>query len=517
MCYNKNHLRKGRYRGAGKAMNVQKKKHRYQIRFLIFMVLSIGLLWFYTQSAQQYQTEQRGIWQLLPYFWFALTILWAILAFHYQKLNLKQQNTDVLTGGLNERAFRLAVEEKIKEYDHRYAFVIVDIKKFGRIENWYNHEVGDQVLKKVYEALGSCLKEGELFCRAGADQFYLLLKEADPEEVQKRMYALDDAVYFLKDLPIREKLFLSMGAYLITGEQDTFAHAVDCANYCRKESPDYEDRNSHLEIYGYTFKDHRERDRRYHERAEAALEAGHFHMYLQPKYELKEERLAGAEALFRWIDPERGMLPLGEFMPLFEKNGFVRQIDYYIFESSLKLLQKWIDQGVEPVKISVNLSRSHFTNQEFFEKQFLPIYEKYRVPKELLEFEISENTMLDGGGMLINFVQKLKDMGFSCSMDDFGSGYSSLNTLKSIPVSTIKLDGKMFEEKEKERGKIVSKGIIQIARELQIEVVAEGVETREYVDFLKEQKCDLIQGFYFGKPMPVEEFESRMKEERQRE
>ena len=118
--------------------------------------------------------------------------------------------------------------------------------------------------------------------------------------------------------------------------------------------------------------------------------------------------------------------------------------------------------------------------------------------------------MLDGKGMLIGFVQKLKDMGFSCSMDDFGSGYSSLNTLKSIPVSTVKLDGRMFEETEKERGKIVSKGMIRIARELQIEVVAEGVETREYVDFLKEQKCDLVQGYYFGKPMPAEEFEKLM-------
>ena len=121
--------------------------------------------------------------------------------------------------------------------------------------------------------------------------------------------------------------------------------------------------------------------------------------------------------------------------------------------------------------------------------------------------------MLDGQGMLIDFVQKLKDMGFSCSMDDFGSGYSSLNTLKSIPVSTVKLDGRMFEETEKERGKIVSKGMIRIARELQIEVVAEGVETREYVDFLKEQKCDLVQGYYFGKPMPAEEFEKLMQAE----
>ena len=181
-------------------------------------------------------------------------------------------------------------------------------------------------------------------------------------------------------------------------------------------------------------------------------------MYLQPKYELEHESLAGAEALFRWIDPEKGMLPLGEFMPLFEKNGFVRQIDYFIFESALKLIQKWLDSGVKPVKISVNLSKSHFSNREFFENKFLPIYEKYQVPKELLEFEISENTMLDGQGMLIGFVQKLKDMGFSCSMDDFGSGYSSLNTESITSFHGLSWNGRMFEETEKVTGKGIDEG-----------------------------------------------------------
>lgn len=491
-------------------MDIQKKKCIYKMRFFIFMIVSVGLLWLYIQAEMKYSPGLHNIWQLLPYCWFCLTIAWAVLVFYYQKLSLKSQDTDALTGGLNERAFRAAVEKRIGECQGNLAFAVVDIKKFSRIENWYNHAVGDQVLKAVYQALRSCLKEGELLCRASADQFYLLLEESEPEILLKRLIALDDAVYFLENLPIKEKLFLSMGAYQMAGDQDTFAHAVDCANYCRKESPDCHDRNSHLEIYGYTFQDYRDRDRRYHEQAENALKSGHFHMYLQPKYELEYESLAGAEALFRWIDPEKGMLPLGEFMPLFEKNGFVRQIDYFIFESVLQLLQKWLDSGVKPVKISVNLSKSHFGNQEFFENKFLPVYERYKVPKELLEFEISENTMLDSSGMLISFVQKLKDMGFACSMDDFGSGYSSLNTLKSIPVSTVKLDGRMFEETEKERGKIVSKGIIRIARELNIEVVAEGVETREYVDFLKEQKCDLVQGYYFGKPMPVEEFEKLM-------
>lgn len=497
-------------------MNFQRKKWGYRIPFLIFTVCSAGLLWFYIASAKKYAAGVRGVWQLLPFLWFCLMMAGAVMALYYQKAKLESKSMDALTKGPNENAFRLEVEEKIRDKNKTYTLIVIDIKKFSRIENWYGRGVGDEVLKQVYKALRSCLREGELICRATADRFYLLVEESDWQQVHTRIYTLDDAVYFLETLPIKEKLFLSMGAYLIEGENDTYAHAVDCANYCRRESPDYEDRNSHMEVYGYTFQDYRERDRKYHDIAESALQMGHFHMYLQPKYELEYESLAGAEALFRWIDPEEGMLPLGEFMPLFEKNGFVRHIDYYIFESALKLLQKWLDEGREPIKISVNLSRSHFTEQAFFEKKFLPIYEKYRVPKELLEFEISENLLLDGAGMLIGFVQKLRDMGFSCSMDDFGSGYSSLNTLKSLPISTIKLDGKMFGEKEKERGKIVSKGIIQIARELNIEVVAEGVETREYVDFLKEHNCDLIQGFYFGRPMPVRDFENLMEQEQKK-
>ena len=166
-----------------------------------------------------------------------------------------------------------------------------------------------------------------------------------------------------------------------------------------------------------------------------------------------------------------------------------------------------MDEGIEPIPISVNLSKSHFTAKNFFDEKFLPIFERHHVPKKYIEFEISESVMLDDAGVLIDLVQKLEDSGFACSMDDFGSGYSSLNMLKNLHVSTIKLDQKMFSDEEKERGKIVSKGIIEIARQINMKVVAEGIETREYVDFLKEQKCDLVQGYYFGRPMPMEQFQ----------
>lgn len=137
------------------------------------MAVSAGLLWFYIQSEREYQEGPHSIWQLLPYFWFGLTIAWAVLVFYYQKLTLKSQNTDALTGGPNERAFRMAVEKRMREGREAFAFAVIDIKKFSRIENWYDHAVGDQVLKRVYEALRSCLKENEVLCRASADQYYL--------------------------------------------------------------------------------------------------------------------------------------------------------------------------------------------------------------------------------------------------------------------------------------------------------------------------------------------------------
>ena len=153
--------------------------------------------------------------------------------------------------------------------------------------------------------------------------------------------------------------------------------------------------------------------RKLQDMAQPALDKKHFKVYLQPKYELEGETLAGAEALVRWEDPVEGMMPLYEFIPLFEQTGFMRQIDYFVFESVLELIEKWMDEGIEPIPISVNLSKSHFTAKKFFDEKFLPIFERHHVPKKYIEFEISESVMLDDAGVLIDLVQKLEDSGFA--------------------------------------------------------------------------------------------------------
>lgn len=308
----------------------------------------------------------------------------------HRALRLSNMYLDSVTGGMNESLFQERFEEELHQMEGILGFLYVNIKKFTVFNVEYGREKGDEILKKAYDAMKDSLLPGEHLARINAD---------------------------------------------------TYAHVVECANFCCTESPVASDAGTHYEIYDYTLKDNRKREKELREMLEPALEQGHLKLFLQPKYELKHEALAEAEALVRWIDPVSGMIPVGEFIPI---------------------------------------------------------------------FEISESLMMDQEGKLLEFVKKLQRLGFSCSMDDFGSGYSSLNMLKSLPVTVIKLDQKMFREEEKERGKIVSRGIIRIAKELNMKVVAEGVETREYVDFLKEQGCDMIQGFYFEKPMPVEKFETYM-------
>ncbi len=491
-------------------MEITRLKKRYKKGFAAFLLFSLFLMALYIAEKGQ------GISRLIPGLWSVMTVAGAYSIMKYKFLYFETRSLDSLTGGLNEYAFREEYTKRMKEEGSSWSFLLINIKRFSQVDFGYGREVGNHVLKRVYQALEGEIREGEMICRANADNFYLLLKESDIEKLKERVFKLDDAVYFLEDLGIYEKLFLSIGGYVIKDEKDRqepIDIILERCNYCREASPDADDRNTHFEVYDFSFSDKRKRDEELAKMAEPALEKGHFRMFLQPKYDVKTETLAGAEALIRWFDPEQGMVPLYEFMPVFEKNGFIRRLDYFIFESTLQLISKWMNEGKQPIKISVNLSKSQFTDEEFFQKRYIPIYEKYQVPKEYLEFEISENTLMDAQGKLIRFVNDLKEQGFDCSMDDFGSGFSSLNTLKSLRVSTVKLDRMMFSEDEKERGRVVTSGIIDIAKSLGIEVVAEGIEKREDVDFLKEKDCDQIQGFYFGKPMPVEELEERLEQE----
>ena len=240
-----------------------------------------------------------------------------------------------------------------------------------------------------------------------------------------------------------------------------------------------------------------------------ALETGQFKVYLQPQYNIKEKRVIGAEALVRWIHPEKGMISPGKFIPVFEHNGFVTKLDSYIWEQVCQVLHRWKKQYNVELPISVNVSRTDVFNTDW-EEVFQNLVTKYNIPPSLLHLEITETAYMDNQQELISAGEKLRDMGFTIAMDDFGSGYSSLNMLKDVPVDILKLDMRfLYSDKNSTNTGNILKAMVNMADWMSLSVIAEGVEQQEQADFLGSIGCEIIQGYLYGKPMPVEEFEEK--------
>ncbi len=247
------------------------------------------------------------------------------------------------------------------------------------------------------------------------------------------------------------------------------------------------------------------------ERQKRAIENEEFLVYYQPKYDPRTDELRGAEALIRWKAPEEeNMISPGRFIPIFEKNGFITEIDHYMLSHVAKDQKAWLDAGCKCVPISVNVSRAHFIESDLAE-QIRDIVDSAGTPHELIEIELTESAFFDDKNAMISTIKKLKDYGFAVSMDDFGAGYSSLNSLKEMPLDVLKLDADFFRNDESDgRGKIVVAEAIKLAKNLNMRTVAEGVEVREQVEFLASEGCDMIQGYVYDKPMPKESFARKM-------
>ena len=250
-----------------------------------------------------------------------------------------------------------------------------------------------------------------------------------------------------------------------------------------------------------------EKEQRIVNSMKSALENHEFVVFYQPKYGLSDNQIAGAEALVRWKHPERGMISPGEFIPVFEKNGFIIKLDYYVWDQVCQLIATALRAGRKPDPISVNVSRVNLYNPNFLES-LVNLVEKYRIPPEYLHLELTESVFSDTENVILNAVNYLHKAGFTILMDDFGSGYSSLNVLKDIDLDVLKIDMKFLSKgKDDGRGEKILAAVIQMAKALDMPVIAEGVEEKKQVQMLKRLGCNYIQGYYFAKPMPQEDYE----------
>ncbi len=238
-----------------------------------------------------------------------------------------------------------------------------------------------------------------------------------------------------------------------------------------------------------------------------ALYNGQFTMFLQPRYDIQTSEIIGAEALVRWMHPDRGIMMPNKFIGLFEKNGFVVKLDRYMWEQACIQIRKWMDDGLTPVPISVNVSRINVENPQLTEI-FDGLVEKYQIDKKYLELEITETVYYDNQDVFLDTLEKLKNSGYTLLMDDFGSGFSSLNMLKNTPFDILKIDRNFLDETIiTDKGKKIIDHTIKLSNDIGIEIVAEGVETKEQAEYLLQCGCNTAQGYYYSKPVSLDEFE----------
>ncbi len=412
---------------------------------------------------------------------------------------------DPVTGGDNWYKFRIKMSKVLNSkqfYKNNYALVNFDINRFKVINDAYGYHKGDEVLKDIYNVIKKWIRPREPFTRYAADQFYILMAFSDKEELKLRIMELNDRIHRLR---YTEMVRVFYGIYQVTERKDSIDRMGEFAQIAKNNI-----KGSSESMISFFDDADRERllsEEEIEKSMNDALKNEEFHVYLQPKYLAREETIYGAEALVRWHNEGGVPISPSNFIPLFEKNGFIIELDYYMLKKVCELLADWLDKGYDPVPVSVNISRLHFANAHLAEI-IAEIVDSYGIPRNLIELELTESAFLQNKQMLINTVIRLKEYGFLVSMDDFGAGYSSLNSLKDLPLDTVKLDGELFRiTEEVERGLCVIRNTITMAKDLHMKVVAECIETKEQVEFLCKVGCDIIQGYYFARPMPAEQFE----------
>lgn len=390
-----------------------------------------------------------------------------------------------------------------------YALVSMKIKRFRIFNRLYDRETGDLLIEKVYEVLEGWLEDGEYIARIYLDYYNILMRFPDDyDALFARVIEMNRIVRDMPYEPFQGKIFSGLGIFPLPEEPVDFYTAQYNADICRNECPQSPYRNSHFEVYGVTYRDNNLLAFDLAQNILPAIEAGHIKLYLQPKVDLRTGEITRAEALVRWIDPKKGMIPVGDFLPVLEENGLIEEVDLYLFGKVCRLINQWKEKYGRKICISVNLSRCAFEYIYFF-KDYQKVYDKEPCPKDCIEFELLESIVLNQVERVKRVVTEIKDFGFSCSLDDFGSGYSSFSVLTNADLSTLKIDRSLFMNENDTREQIIIRNILKTAQALHMKSVAEGVETRGYVDFLRELGCDYVQGYVYYKPMPAEEFEER--------
>ena len=426
--------------------------------------------------------------------------------------NLKfYSEKDTLTALPNMRAFLQSAQVLIEEHpEEEYEIVRMDIERFRIISEMFGIDEGDKLLKFIAVKIQEYLDEEDevAYCRIASDVFAMC--------IPVHSYSVDTMIQKLQkavtEYPKNYEVVLSFGRYYVTKEDREqkvpVSNLVDRAaaaqitikgNYLQ-----------HVAVYDESIRKKEADEAMILSEMNHALENGEFQVYLQPKVNMQTGKIIGSEALVRWQHPGKGLISPAAFVPVFEKNGFIIEIDKYMICNTCAIIRRWIDSGIPVYPVSVNLSRLNLYNKRIIQ-DIREYVEEYQIPREYISFEITESAFSGDNSYIKILAEKLQKEHFKVLMDDFGSGYSSLNTLKEIPVDVLKIDLKFLPAGENdEKANLIIKHVVEMAVDLDLMIIVEGVEREEQVEFLTKIGCKIAQGFYYYRPISVLEYEAKV-------
>lgn len=414
---------------------------------------------------------------------------------------------DKLTGLWNrDYFFEVAAKVLSENPDLPFLMLASDIGQFKLFNEILGIRAGNELLLKIAEMFRRFRKANWVFSRFTADRFALLIPKADFSverflEVSHMLF--EESQYSLH-------IHNYIGIYEVESDRLDVEQMYNRA-YLALESIKG-DMTRDIAYYDDKIRMRRVAERLTIDEMEYALSADEFVIYIQPQVNARSGKVIGGETLVRWNSPKRGMVPPSEFVPLFEKNGMITKLDFHVWELACRQLAAWKAQGYEDRSLSINISAKNFYLADLYER-ITGLVEKYQIRPQLLKLEITETAFVLDVNKQMALVRRLQEYGFLVEMDDFGSGYSSLNCLKDICVDVLKMDIKFFEKtKTPLRSERIIDSIVKLASGLGMPVIAEGVEEEEQLELLKKVGCQIVQGYYFSKPMPVAEYEEYLKE-----
>ncbi|MCR4579155.1 MAG: GGDEF domain-containing phosphodiesterase, partial [Treponema sp.] len=425
-----------------------------------------------------------------------------------EKALYKAAFTDLITGNYNWNHLEAYLEVPSDRGIKDYAFAHFDVKEFRVINEAYGHIAANKVLSNIVKAM----QESDFILASGRchdDNFAMILKDMPEEELVQKLQDFFEKLSVLEEDPYY-KIYYKCGlvhmqrAMLSGNRVADFAKMAQglCSNQKKTEIVVYTDEMHDNLSWGNYIKAY----------VETAIEQDEFVVYLQPKFDIKKEKIKGAEALIRWNYKNKEFLPPYRFIPFFEKDGSIGKIDDIVLEKVCDSLAQWKKEGKPLYPISVNLSRSRLDDIRLIDN-LVSIVDKYNVDHSLIDFELTESATYDNQEHLLKVLEELRSRGFKISMDDFGTGYSSLSLLTKMPINTLKIDksfvDRLAEENENKEDLVVLQHIISLAKALGFTSLAEGAESKAQVEKLRSFGCEIIQGFYYSKPLPIEEYEKK--------